>query len=72
LDQQEHRVVTVEGFLSGNYTELPGLSATIPNEFIDRILVYAPEKIDGKRIQKITIQYNFVVEIPEQKECVVA
>ena len=74
LSQQEHQVVNVEGFLKlvRKYTEIPELNATILNEFIDRILVYAPEKIDGKRIQKITIQYNFVGEIPEQKESVVA
>ena len=67
-------MVNVEGFLKlvRKYTEIPDLNATILNEFIDRILVYAPQKIDGKRIQKITIQYNFVGKIPEQKESVVA
>ena len=33
------------------------------NEFIKKIVVHAPEKIDGKRFQKVDIIFNFVGEI---------
>jgi len=37
------------------------LTATILNQFIHQILVYAPEKIDGKRTQRIEI-----IDLPHQ------
>ena len=39
------------------------LTPTIVNEFIKKIIVHAPEKVDGKRIQKVDIVFNFVGEI---------
>ncbi|WP_341462512.1 DUF4368 domain-containing protein [Anaerotruncus colihominis] len=33
------------------------------NEFIKKIIVHAPEKINGKRVQKVDIVFNFVGEI---------
>lgn len=35
----------------------------IVNEFIKKIIVHAPEKVDGKRVQKVDIIFNFVEEI---------
>jgi hypothetical protein len=39
------------------------LTPTIVNEFIKKIIVHAPEKVDGKRVQKVDIVFNFVGEI---------
>ena len=36
---------------------------TIINEFIKKIFIHAPEKLNGKRFQKVDIVFNFVGEI---------
>ena len=48
------------------YVDIPELTPAIVNEFIKKIIVHAPDKSDGKRIQKVEIIFNFVgeVEIP--------
>jgi len=38
-------------------------SCEIVNEFIKKIIVHALEKVDGKRVQKVDIIFNFVGEI---------
>ena len=38
------------------------LSATV-DELIDKIVVYAPDKSSGERIQQIDIRYNFIGEV---------
>jgi site-specific DNA recombinase len=57
------------------YVGITELTPTIVNEFVKKIVVHAPEKIDGKRFQKVDIIFNFVGEIhlptdpqTEQKE----
>ena len=30
------------------------------NEFVDKILVHAPEKVDGDRVQEVEIYLNFI------------
>lgn len=45
------------------YVGITELTPTIVNEFIKKIVVHAPEKIDGKRFQKVDIVFNFVGEI---------
>ena len=45
------------------YVGITELTPTIVNEFIKKIIVHAPEKIDGKRFQKVDIVFNFVGEI---------
>ena len=45
------------------YVGITELTPTIVNEFIKQIVVHAPEKIDGKRFQKVDIVFNFVGEI---------
>ncbi|GAA6395141.1 hypothetical protein I4100191B2_26230 [Clostridiales bacterium] len=39
------------------------LTPTIVNEFIKKIVVHAPEKVGGKRYQKVDIIFNFVGEL---------
>ncbi len=45
------------------YVGITELTPTIVNEFVKKIVVHAPEKIDGKRFQKVDIVFNFVGEI---------
>ena len=70
LESKETAAVDLTQFLKlvREYTEIPELTATILNQFIHRILVYAPEKIDGKRTQRIEIIYNFIGQAPQQEE----
>ncbi|MCI8285295.1 MAG: DUF4368 domain-containing protein, partial [Firmicutes bacterium] len=39
------------------------LTPAIVNEYIKKIIVHAPEKVDRKRVQKVDIVFNFVGEI---------
>ena len=57
------------------YVGITELTPAIVNEFVKKIVVHVPEKIDGKRFQKVDIVFNFVGEIflptdpqTEQKE----
>ena len=45
------------------YVGIKELTPAIVNEFIKKIIVHAPEKVDGKRVQKVDIVFNFVGEL---------
>lgn len=45
------------------YTNIEKLDCEILRTFVDKILVYQLERIDGKKIQRIKITYNFVGDI---------
>ena len=45
------------------YVDIPELTPTIVNEFIKKIIIYAPEKQGTKRIQKVRIIFNFLDEL---------
>ncbi len=45
------------------YVDIPELTQSIVNEFIKKIIVHAPEKINGERSQKVEIIFNFVGEV---------
>ena len=49
------------------------LTQTIVNEYIKKIIVYAPDKSSGKRKQKVKIFFNFVddVDIPVISEPII-
>ena len=59
--------------LMEKYVDIPELTPTIVNEFIKQIIVYAPEKVNGKRTQKVKIVFHFLeeVEVPEISEPVI-
>ena len=51
------------------------LTPTIVNELVKKIIVHAPDKSSGHRVQKIQILFNFIGEftpqdgfIPDKKE----
>ena len=59
--------------LTQKYVDVEELTQTIVNEYIKKIIVYAPDKSSGKRKQKVKIFFNFVddVDIPVISEPIV-
>ena len=46
--------------LAKRYTDFSELTTPMINEFIDKILVHAPEKVDGDRVQEVEIYLKFI------------
>ena len=46
--------------LAKKYTDFSELTTQMLNEFIEKIIVHAPEKMDGDRVQEIEIYLNFI------------
>lgn len=46
--------------LAKKYTDFSELTTQMINEFIEKIIVHAPERIDGDRVQEIEIYLNFI------------
>ena len=72
LDTAKEQTLNTDRFLAlvRKYTEIPELDAEIIREFIDRIIVFKTEKVNGRRMQRIRIIYNCISEItiPEEEE----
>lgn len=53
--------------LAKKYTDFSELTTPMINEFIDKILIHAPEKVDGDRVQEVEIYLKFIgqVDLPE-------
>ena len=51
------------------YTRAKKLTPTMLRELIDHVEVHHPEKVDGKKTQRLVIHYNCVgdIEIPNHK-----
>ena len=58
----EEDTVRVEQFmeLARKYTDFSELTTMMINEFIDKIIVHAPEKVDGDRVQEVEIYLKFI------------
>ena len=69
VEQREEMDSNLDRFfaLTEKYVDIPELTPTVVNEFIKKIIVYAPDKSSGKRRQEIRIIFNFLdeVELPE-------
>ncbi|MCL2152806.1 MAG: DUF4368 domain-containing protein, partial [Oscillospiraceae bacterium] len=52
------------------YTEIPELTGTILNEYIEKIIVHEADRSNGRREQGVDIYFNFInkFEIPGQAE----
>ena len=76
VEQREEEGDNLDRFteLCRRYVDVPELMQTIVNEYIKKIVVYAPDKSSGKRQQKIVIYFNFVdeVEVPALSEPIIA
>ena len=68
VEQREEMNDGLDAFiaLTQKYVDVEELTQTIVNEYIKKIVVYAPDKSGGKRTQKVKIYFNFVddVDIP--------
>ena len=58
----EEDTARVEQFmeLARKYTDFSELATPMINEFIDKIIVHAPEKVDGDRVQEVEIYLKFI------------
>ena len=56
-DGMEHFLAVVE-----KYEEVTELTPTIVNEYVQKIVVHAPDKSSGKRRQRVQIFFNFLGE----------
>ena len=58
----------VERFMkiSRKYTEVPELTATILNEYIEKIIVHEADKSSGERVQEVDIIFNYIGKLPQQ------
>ena len=67
--QEEKKSVDVKRFLAvmKKYTDLTELPPEILHEFVDRIIVHAPDKSSGRRLQEIEIIYNHIREFDRSK-----
>lgn len=72
LDTAKEQTLNTDRFLAlvRKYTEISELDAEIIREFIDRIIVFKTEKVNGRRMQRIRIIYNCIgeINIPEEDE----
>ena len=55
------------------YVDVPELTQTIVNEYIKKIVVYAPDKSSGHRMQGLKIYFNFLnkTEMPLVSELII-
>lgn len=76
VEQREEEDGNLDRFmeLCRKYVDVPELTQTIVNEYIKKIVVYAPDKSGGKRQQRIVSHFNFVdeVEVPALSEPIIA
>lgn len=72
LTGQEEQAMNLDRFLAivKKYTEIEKLTPTILNEFVEKIIVHAPDKSTGKRVQQVEISYNCVgvIDLPDTNE----
>ena len=50
------------------YVWIQELTPTVVNEFVKKIIVYAPDKSSGHRRQKIEIVWNFIGELEQNED----
>ena len=75
VSQEEAADDGMERFISlaERYEEVTELTPTIVNEYVQKIVVHAPDKSSGKRKQRIQIFFNFLGEfnLPDLNEPVI-
>ena len=61
----EAQAVNVQSFLKivKKYTEPTELTPALLREFVEKVVVHAPDKSSGHRVQRIDVHYNFIGEI---------
>lgn len=61
----ETQTVNIKSFLKivKKYTEPSELTPALLREFVEKVVVHAPDKSSGHRVQRIDVHYNFIGEI---------
>ena len=59
------QAVNIQSFLNivKKYTQPTELTPVLLREFVEKIVVHAPDKSSGHRVQRIDVHYNFIGEI---------
>ena len=62
VDAAETQAVNVQSFLKivKKYTEPTELTPALLREFVEKVVVYAPDKSSGHRVQRIDVHYTFI------------
>ncbi len=65
VSTMETAEVSIQSFLKivKKYTEPTELTPLLLHEFVDKIVVHAPDRSSGRRVQQIDVHYNFIGEI---------
>ena len=75
MEQREEMDEGLNAFiaLTHKYVDVEELTQAIVNEYIKKIIVFAPDKSSGKWTQKVKIYFNFVddVDIPVISEPII-
>ena len=63
--EAEAQTVNVQNFLKivKKYTEPTELTPALLREFVEKVVVHAPDKSSGHRTQRIDVHYNFIGEV---------
>jgi len=72
IETEQNKVANTNSFLNlvKRYTNITKLDAEIIRTFIEKVYVYNAEELQGKKVKKIKIVFNFIGEInlPTEKE----
>lgn len=74
IASEQESSVNVERFLDlvRKYTDIRELNAELIREFVEKIMVFKAERIDGRRVQRIRIIWNcigeFMPPMPQKEE----
>ena len=62
VDAAETQAVNVQSFLKivKKYTEPTELTPALLREFVEKVVVHAPDKSSGHRVQRIDVHYTFI------------
>lgn len=65
INTTNEEFTNIESFIKlvKKYTNIEKLDCEILRTFVDKVLVYQVDRIDGKKVQKIKIIYNFIGNI---------
>jgi DNA invertase Pin-like site-specific DNA recombinase len=65
VNQQQEMDDNLDSFIAlvNKYVDVTELNQTIVNEYIHKIIVHAPDKSSGHRVQKVEIVWNFLEEV---------
>ncbi len=72
LDHAKEKTLNAEHFLSlvKKYADIKELDAEIIREFVEKIIVFNAEKVNGHKTQRIQIIYNCIgaIDVPNKQE----